>query len=131
MLLVLSYNKELETEKLMKEKEQKLRDNFKGVDRAKITKKYKIEHGASLVTAVSIAIKRLDTSDKPTKRKEDHNEVVKDQLPEERHLAPIKKNDRADRHGGGGHHPRQGEQAKSPPDWSERWVRRKESTGNR
>ena len=38
MLLVLSYNKELETEKLMKKKEQKLRDNFKGVDRAKITK---------------------------------------------------------------------------------------------
>ena len=26
------------------------------------------------MTAVSIAIKRLDTSDKPTKRKEDHNE---------------------------------------------------------
>ena len=38
MLRVLSYNKELETEKLMKEKEQKLRDNFKGVDRAVITK---------------------------------------------------------------------------------------------
>ena len=38
MLRELSYNKELETEKLMKEKEQKLRDNFKGIDRAKITK---------------------------------------------------------------------------------------------
>ena len=38
MLRVLSYNKELETEKLMKEKEQKFRDNFKGIDRAKITK---------------------------------------------------------------------------------------------
>lgn len=32
MLRVLSYNKELETEKLMKEKEQKFRDNFKGID---------------------------------------------------------------------------------------------------
>ena len=42
MLLVLSYNKELETEKLMKEKEQKLRDNFKGDDRAKITKTWSI-----------------------------------------------------------------------------------------
>ena len=38
MLRVLSYNKELETEKLMKEKEQKFRDDFKGIDRAKITK---------------------------------------------------------------------------------------------
>ena len=35
---VLSYNKELETEKLMKEKEQKLRDDFKGVDLAKTTR---------------------------------------------------------------------------------------------
>ena len=35
MLRVLSYNKELETEKLMKEKEQKFRDNFKGIDRIK------------------------------------------------------------------------------------------------
>ena len=38
MLRVLSYNKELETEKLMKEKDQKFRDDFKGIDRAKITK---------------------------------------------------------------------------------------------
>ena len=30
-------------------------------------KKYKIEHGASLVTAVSIATKRLGTNDKPAK----------------------------------------------------------------
>ena len=37
-LRVLSYKKELETEKLMKEKEQKFRDDFKGIDRAKITK---------------------------------------------------------------------------------------------
>ena len=63
MLLVLSYNKELETEKLMKKKEQKLRDNFKDDDRAKITNK----HGASLVTAVSIATKRLGTNDKLAK----------------------------------------------------------------
>ena len=68
MLRVLSYNKELETEKLMKEKEQKFRDDFKGIDRAKITKK----QGAFLGITVSIAIKRLDTSDKPTKRKEAH-----------------------------------------------------------
>ena len=33
------------------------------------------DSGAFLVIAVSIATKRLDTSDKPTKRKEDHNEV--------------------------------------------------------
>ena len=35
MLRVLSYNKEFKTEKLMKEKEQKFRDNFKGIDRVK------------------------------------------------------------------------------------------------
>ena len=57
---VLSYNKELETEKLMKEKEQKLRDDFKGVDLAKTTRetRYKKEHGASLVTSVILATKR-------------------------------------------------------------------------
>ena len=54
MLWVLSYNKELETEKLMKEKEQKFRDDFKGIDRAKITKK----QGAFLGITVSIVIKR-------------------------------------------------------------------------
>ena len=67
MLRVLSYNKELETEKLMKEKEQKLRDDFKGVDLTKTTRetRYKKEHGASLVTSVILATKRLGTNNKP------------------------------------------------------------------
>ena len=64
----MSYNKELETEKLMmKEKEQKLRDDFKGVDLAKTTRetRYKNEHEASLVTSVILATKRLCTNDMP------------------------------------------------------------------
>ena len=79
MLRVLSYNKELETEKLMKEKEQKFRDDFKGIDRAKITKTRSIPRNNRQHSHQEAGHKFMI----------DH-EVDKDQLPEEWHLVPTK-----------------------------------------
>ena len=105
MLRVLSYSKELETEKLMKEKEQKLRDNFKGIDRAKTTKTLSIprnsrqhshqeaghkwqahqeERGPQ--TQILFLVQNVAYDNKFMT----DYEVVKDQLPEEWHRVPTK-----------------------------------------
>ena len=63
---------------------KKLRDDFKGMDLAKTTRdtRYKKQKRTSLGT--SIILGWTPTPSQPKKiKKEDHNEVVKDQLPEE------------------------------------------------
>ena len=111
----------------MKEKEQKLRDDFKGVDLAKTTRetRYKNEHEASLVTSVILATKRLGTNNKPDEEGQEGGPQRGGQGPATRGKASStdqtpssKENDSADRHGRGVPHPRQGGQAKSSPDWS-------------
>ena len=89
MLRVLSYNKELETEKLMKEKEQKLREPPRGWAPTTSRPKRKEDHnevGHGAKTQILFLVQNVAYDDKFVV----DYEVVKDQLPEERHLVPTK-----------------------------------------